>query len=42
MQTPIGVLVFLPMYQEPRKVLTDPRWCPYVKEAYARANTSGR
>jgi hypothetical protein len=24
-------LVFLPRYLEPRKVPTNPRWCPYVK-----------
>jgi hypothetical protein len=24
-------LVFLPMYPEPRKVPTNPRWCPYAK-----------
>jgi hypothetical protein len=24
-------LVFLPRYPEPRKVLTNPRWCPYAK-----------
>jgi hypothetical protein len=24
-------LVFLPRYPEPRKVPTNPRWCPYVK-----------
>jgi hypothetical protein len=24
-------LVFLPRYQEPRKVPTNPRWCPYTK-----------
>jgi hypothetical protein len=23
--------VFLPRYPEPRKVPTDPRWCPYAK-----------
>jgi hypothetical protein len=23
--------VFLPRYPEPRKVLTNPRWCPYAK-----------
>jgi hypothetical protein len=23
--------VFLPRYQEPRKVPTNPRWCPYAK-----------
>jgi hypothetical protein len=23
--------VFLPRYLEPRKVLTNPRWCPYTK-----------
>jgi hypothetical protein len=23
--------VFLPRYPEPHKVLTNPRWCPYVK-----------
>ena len=23
--------VFLPRYLEPRKVLTNPRWCPYIK-----------
>jgi hypothetical protein len=23
--------VFLPRYPEPRKVLTNPRWCPYTK-----------
>jgi hypothetical protein len=23
--------VFLPRYLEPRKVLTNPRWCPYAK-----------
>jgi hypothetical protein len=23
--------VFLPKYLEPRKVLTNPRWCPYAK-----------
>jgi hypothetical protein len=23
--------VFLPMYPEPRKVPTNPRWCPYAK-----------
>jgi hypothetical protein len=25
--------VFLPRYPEPRKVLTNPRWCPYAKES---------
>jgi hypothetical protein len=24
-------LVFLPRYSEPRKVPTNPRWCPYAK-----------
>jgi hypothetical protein len=24
-------LVFLPRYPEPRKVSTNPRWCPYTK-----------
>ena len=24
-------LVFLPRYPKPRKVLTNPRWCPYAK-----------
>jgi hypothetical protein len=24
-------LVFLPRYPEPRKVLTNPHWCPYAK-----------
>jgi hypothetical protein len=24
-------LVFLPRYPEPRKVSTNPRWCPYAK-----------
>jgi hypothetical protein len=24
-------LVFLPRYPEPRKVPTNPRWCPYLK-----------
>jgi hypothetical protein len=24
-------LVFLPRYPEPRKVPTNPRWCPYAK-----------
>jgi hypothetical protein len=24
-------LVFLPRYLEPRKVLTNPHWCPYAK-----------
>jgi hypothetical protein len=24
-------LIFLLRYPEPRKVLTNPRWCPYVK-----------
>jgi hypothetical protein len=23
--------IFLPMYPKPRKVLTNPRWCPYAK-----------
>jgi hypothetical protein len=23
--------IFLPRYPEPRKVLTNPRWCPYAK-----------
>jgi hypothetical protein len=23
--------IFLPWYSEPRKVLTNPRWCPYAK-----------
>jgi hypothetical protein len=23
--------IFLPSYPEPRKVLTNPRWCPYAK-----------
>jgi hypothetical protein len=23
--------IFLPRYSEPRKVLTNPRWCPYAK-----------
>jgi hypothetical protein len=31
MQTPDDVLVFLPMYLEQRKVLTNPPWCPYAK-----------
>jgi hypothetical protein len=26
-------LVFLPRYPEPRKVPTNPRWCPYAKES---------
>jgi hypothetical protein len=25
------MLVFLPRYPEPRKVPTNPRWCPYAK-----------
>jgi hypothetical protein len=25
--------VFLPRYPEPRKVPTNPRWCPYAKES---------
>jgi hypothetical protein len=25
--------VFLPRYPEPRKVLTNPRWCPYAKRS---------
>jgi hypothetical protein len=31
MQTPVVTTIFLPRYLEPRKVLTNPRWCPYVK-----------
>jgi hypothetical protein len=23
--------IFLPKYPEPRKVVTNPRWCPYAK-----------
>jgi hypothetical protein len=30
MQTPL-MLLFLPRYQESCKVLTNPRWCPYIK-----------
>jgi hypothetical protein len=25
--------IFLPRYSEPRKVPTNPRWCPYAKES---------
>jgi hypothetical protein len=32
-QTLVDALVFLPMYQEPWKVLTNPRWCPYEKRS---------
>jgi hypothetical protein len=28
MQTPVDVPVFLPRCLEPRKVLTNPCWCP--------------
>jgi hypothetical protein len=31
MQTPVDVMVFLPRYLEPHKVLTIPRWCPTIK-----------
>jgi hypothetical protein len=31
MQTPVDVMVFLPRYLEPCKVLTKPRWCPNTK-----------
>jgi hypothetical protein len=34
--------IFLPRYPKPLKVLTNPRWCPYAKEAYARAKHHGR
>jgi hypothetical protein len=28
MQTPIDTQIFLPKYLKPRKVLTNPCWCP--------------
>jgi hypothetical protein len=31
MQTLVDAPVFLPRYPEPRKVPTNPRWCPYAK-----------
>jgi hypothetical protein len=31
MQNLMNDLVFLPRYPEPRKVPTNPRWCPYAK-----------
>jgi hypothetical protein len=31
MKIPIDASVFLPRYQESRKVLTNPRWCSYAK-----------
>jgi hypothetical protein len=31
MQTLVDDAVFLPRYPKPRKVLTNPRWCPYAK-----------
>jgi hypothetical protein len=34
MKTPIDVMIILPRYQEPHKVLINPRWCQYVKEPH--------
>jgi hypothetical protein len=33
-------LVFLPRYLEPRKVLTNPRWCPYAKGSPCESQAS--
>jgi hypothetical protein len=30
LQTLVDALIFLPRYPELRKVLTNPRWCPYT------------
>jgi hypothetical protein len=42
MQTPMDDTSFLLMYPKLRKVLTNPRWCPYARVALAGANHHGR
>jgi hypothetical protein len=36
------VPIFLPRYPEPRKVITNPRWCPYTKISPQKSEAPGQ
>jgi hypothetical protein len=42
MQTLVDASVFLTRYLEQRKVLTNPRWCPYTKGSPREGQAPGR